>query len=141
MSMTLWISPNAPGLTLPSACAAFPSFAFRIVTRRAADHIRKARRRRSGLAAFAAEPKAAAAEAVETIEAKASGNAVAAAIARLPGEQRAALSLFYLEDLSIAEIAAALGVPAGAVKTRLMAAREKLRDALGVTKEDIHEQA
>jgi RNA polymerase sigma-70 factor (ECF subfamily) len=59
----------------------------------------------------------------------------------LPAEQRAAIALFYLEDLSVAEIAAALGVPAGTVKTRLMAARDRLRSALGVTKETEHEQA
>ena len=45
-------------------------------------------------------------------------------------EQRAAVALFYNEDLSVAEIAVALSVPAGTVKTRLMHARSKLRAAL-----------
>jgi RNA polymerase sigma-70 factor (ECF subfamily) len=65
---------------------------------------------------------------------------VNAALATLPAEQRAAIALFYLEDLSVAEIAAALGVPAGTVKTRLMAARDKLRVALGATMETENEQ-
>ena len=48
----------------------------------------------------------------------------------LPAPQRAALSLFYLEDLSVAEIAVALDVPPGTVKTRLMYARRKIRARL-----------
>jgi RNA polymerase sigma-70 factor (ECF subfamily) len=56
--------------------------------------------------------------------------AVRRAIRTLPAEQQAAIALFYLEDMSIAEVAVALDVPAGTVKTRLMHARRKLRDAL-----------
>jgi len=67
------------------------------------------------------------------------GASLSAALATLPAEQRAAVALFYLEDLSVADMAVALGVPAGTVKTRLMAAREKLRLALGVDKEEQHE--
>ena len=56
--------------------------------------------------------------------------ALARALAALPPEQRAAVALFHLEDMSIAETAIALNVPAGTVKTRLMHARRKLRAAL-----------
>jgi RNA polymerase sigma-70 factor (ECF subfamily) len=49
----------------------------------------------------------------------------------LPAEQQAAVALFYLEEMSVAEVAVALDVPAGTVKTRLMHARRKLRAALG----------
>ena len=52
------------------------------------------------------------------------------AIRTLPPEQQAAIALFYLEDMSVAEVAVALDVPAGTVKTRLMHARRKLRGAL-----------
>ena len=55
---------------------------------------------------------------------------MARALAALPPDQRAAIALFHLEDLSIAETAIALNVPAGTVKTRLMHARRKLRAAL-----------
>ena len=55
---------------------------------------------------------------------------VAAAISKLPAPQRAALALFYIEDLSIAEIAIATDVPPGTVKTRLMHARRKVRELL-----------
>jgi RNA polymerase sigma-70 factor (ECF subfamily) len=45
----------------------------------------------------------------------------------LPADQRAAISLFYQEGFSIAEIAEALCTPAGTVKTRLFHARCALR--------------
>ena len=51
------------------------------------------------------------------------------AIRMLPAEQQAAIALFYLEEMSVAEVAVALDVPAGTVKTRLMHARRKLRGA------------
>ncbi len=115
--------------------AAFPAFAFRVVTRRAADAIRRAQRNRAGVAALAAEPQARC-TASDALEATASAPSINALLARLPAEQRAAIALFYLEELSIAEIAAALGVPAGTIKTRLMAAREKLKIALGAMEGD-----
>jgi RNA polymerase sigma factor (sigma-70 family) len=48
----------------------------------------------------------------------------------LPPDQGSAVALFYLEEMSVAEVAVALNVPAGTVKTRLMHARRKLRAAL-----------
>ncbi len=56
---------------------------------------------------------------------------VAAALKRLPPEQRVAASLFFGEELSVAEIAAITGVPAGTVKSRLFAARKALREVFG----------
>jgi RNA polymerase sigma-70 factor (ECF subfamily) len=126
----------AAGLKRLDDCAAFPAFAFRVVTRRAADHVRARQRRRKLEAAIAAEPVAP----PELNEASASARALQSALAGLPADQRAAIALFYLEDLSVAEIAAALDVPAGTVKTRLMAAREKLKSAFGVEKEMTDEQ-
>jgi RNA polymerase sigma-70 factor (ECF subfamily) len=120
--------------------AAFPAFALRITTRRAADAIRRARRRRSGEAAFAIEPREICSNG-EISESAADLGVVSTALAALPHDQRAAVALFYLEDMSVAEIAVALDVPAGTVKTRLMAAREKLKAALGVEKETLREQA
>ena len=127
----------ARGIRRLDDSAAFPAFAFRIVTRRAADHIRASRRRRALDAAVATEPQAP----FELDESAGSARALQRALAALPAEQRAAIALFYQEDLSVAEIAAALGVPAGTVKTRLMAARQKLKAALSVEKETINEQA
>lgn len=69
-------------------------------------------------------------DAVARMEAAADAGPLARAIVGLPANQRAAVALFYLEGFSVAEIAAATGVPAGTVKTRLMHARTKLRAAL-----------
>lgn len=126
----------ARGIKRLDDSAAFPAFAFRIVTRRAADHIRSRRKSRALEAAVAAEPVAT----LELSDASASRRALQTALAALPPDQRAAIALFYLEDLSVAEIAAALDVPAGTIKTRLMAARDKLKAAFGVEKETIDEQ-
>lgn len=52
------------------------------------------------------------------------------ALQALPLRQRAALSLFYVEDLSMAEIADALGVSVGTVKSHLHRARLALRSVM-----------
>jgi len=49
-----------------------------------------------------------------------------AALRRLPFEQREALVLHYLADLSVAAIAVRLGSPAGTVKARLARGRQAL---------------
>lgn len=49
---------------------------------------------------------------------------------RLPIVERDALTLFYLRELSLAEIADVLGVPVGTVKSRLFRARRLLRREL-----------
>ena len=55
---------------------------------------------------------------------------VRSAVANLPRGQRAAVLLFYLAGLSHLEVAEHLGVPVGAVKTRLHKARLHLRRTL-----------
>jgi RNA polymerase sigma factor (sigma-70 family) len=51
-------------------------------------------------------------------------------LARLPEEQRAALLLVAVEDLSYAEAAKVLNVPVGTVMSRLSRARERLQQEL-----------
>ena len=51
-------------------------------------------------------------------------------LARLPAAERDVLSLFYLEELSLDEVARALAVPVGTVKSRLFRARHSLRHQL-----------
>ncbi|HVQ91052.1 MAG TPA: sigma-70 region 4 domain-containing protein, partial [Mycobacteriales bacterium] len=55
---------------------------------------------------------------------------VGAAIRRLPEQQRVTLALAAAGDLTSAEIAGALGVPAGTVRYRLSEARRTLAAAL-----------
>lgn len=53
-------------------------------------------------------------------------------LARLPGRQRTAATLFYLADLSISEIATVMNVSDGSVNRHLYRAREALRKTLEV---------
>src|SRR5215216_4946289 len=65
-----------------------------------------------------------AAEAAET------ARRVRRAVGRLPAGQRAAVVLFYLVGMAHREVAAALGIGVGAVKTRLHKGRAALREEL-----------
>ena len=57
--------------------------------------------------------------------------AVTGALQRLPQPQRQVVALHYLLDMPVADVAAALGVPAGTVKARLSRARTTLAGLLG----------
>jgi RNA polymerase sigma-70 factor, ECF subfamily len=54
--------------------------------------------------------------------------------AALDGPEGEVLRLMYVEDRSVADVAALLGVPAGTVKSRAHRARRMLRAALGGTR-------
>lgn len=105
---------------------AFPAWAYRIVSRRCAKLIGRAQRQRQLEEAVLAEPT------MQTSDAEAATDIekLRAAIRTLPAGQRAAVALFHLEEMSISEVAVALDIPAGTVKTRLMHARHKLRAVL-----------
>lgn len=53
------------------------------------------------------------------------------AVKRLPADSRAVIFFYYVDECSIAEIAALLGIPEGTVKSRLFAARALLRRMMG----------
>jgi RNA polymerase sigma-70 factor, ECF subfamily len=55
---------------------------------------------------------------------------LASLLGRLPAQQRIAAALFYVEDLSVGEVAEAMDLSEGAVKYHLHAARSTLRGAL-----------
>ena len=58
------------------------------------------------------------------------GDALRDALARLPLRQRIAVVLYYLDDRSVADVAAIMGVSEGTVKRHLFRAREVLRSAV-----------
>jgi RNA polymerase sigma factor (sigma-70 family) len=110
--------------------AEFPAWIYGIATRKCVDTIRvgtRRRRLRVRLGTFVG--------AVGDGQARPIGVEdrmdLATGIARLPPEQRAVVHLFYGEDLSIEEVASALAIPAGTVKSRLYHARETLKRHMG----------
>lgn len=107
--------------------AAFPAWAYRIVSRQCARRIAGLQRDRALGRDLAAQPEAP----PGTPDAPgAEIDRLRAAIRALPAAQRAAVALYHFEEMSVAETAVALDVPAGTVKTRLMHARRALRTAL-----------
>jgi RNA polymerase sigma factor (sigma-70 family) len=77
-------------------------------------------------------------EAVERTDAGAQHRELAAALAGLRRDEREILLLHAWAELTDAEIAAALDVPVGTVKSRLSRTREKLRNQLhGVGQEPV----
>jgi len=67
---------------------------------------------------------------VDPIDREADLAALDLALDTLPLAERDLLTLFYLRDLSLAELADALSVPVGTVKSRLFRARNLLRAAI-----------
>jgi RNA polymerase sigma-70 factor, ECF subfamily len=63
--------------------------------------------------------------------------ALISALARVPPQQRLALVLHYVGDLSVDEIAHELGCPPGSVKSRLSRGREALAALLGDSSDDV----
>ena len=103
--------------------ARFAPWAFGILRRRCADAIRRhtADHSRDG-----GEPDQAQATAALPDEAL----AIARAMADLPPDQRLAAQLFFVEGLTLAEIAEVQQVPEGTAKSRLFHARRRLKAAL-----------
>jgi RNA polymerase sigma-70 factor (ECF subfamily) len=64
-------------------------------------------------------------------------DALRKAIETLPPEQRLVLARFYFEELGVTDIAAAMEVPTGTVKTWLFRARESLRARLSTQVENL----
>ena len=115
------------GLQRLDDTAAFPAWAYRIISRRAVDAIRKIQKHRKINQAYASELKTVP---LSSSPKETDNTPLRQAIAELPPKQRAAIALFYLEDFSVAQTAVALSVPVGTVKTRLMKARQTLRAVL-----------
>ncbi|MET7826981.1 RNA polymerase sigma factor [Streptomyces sp. NPDC005386] len=70
-------------------------------------------------------------QADERVTAEASQQALAGAIAALPGKDRHVMLLVAWADFTYQECADALGVPVGTVRSRLNRARRRMRTALG----------
>jgi RNA polymerase sigma-70 factor (ECF subfamily) len=115
------------GLSRLEDPARFRAWIYAIAARKCADALR-------GKYRLAAIAESAEAMNVAAADAQRDSNDrldVLAAMKRLPVEQRIAVSLYFGEEMSVAEIAAIAGAPEGTVKSRLFAARKALRQSLG----------
>ena len=109
----------------------FRSWAFQVAANKCRDWIRRRSRERQGIERFRTEPAPAAESPTEASDAPAWGHGtVRAALAELPSGHRAAMELYYLEELSVADIARTLGIAPGTVKSRLFHARRNCRLAM-----------
>ncbi len=97
---------------------AFPKWVYRIVSNKCADQIRTRQRQRRVEEESASAEDEAVNDTVLSLE---------EALTRLPGVTRALLALHYSDGYDMGEIAEIFGIPEGTVKSRLSAARERLR--------------
>lgn len=100
----------------------------RVAINRLRDHGRKKVRGERAMARLGAEDA--------VFDAEPESMDLAAVLGQLPQQQRIAAALFYVEELSVAEIAESMGLSAGAVKYHLHAARDRLRSVLAPYAED-----
>jgi RNA polymerase sigma-70 factor (ECF subfamily) len=104
----------------------FTTWMYRVATNAALDEAR--RRRRRPLAAEHLPERPAVADATDAVDARLD---VDAALATLPADYRAAVALRDLAGLDYAEIAAALDIPIGTVRSRIARGRAALADRIG----------
>lgn len=110
--------------------ARFRSWAYRIVRNKCADWTRRRVIRRNAADEICETTAAACANPSHETDSTGDVARLRDALAELPNEQRAILSLHYLDGMSVAEIARVLGVPNGTVKSRLYHARNRLKQML-----------
>lgn len=106
------------GLAKLNDPARFRAWAYRITTNKAADWIREKTSRRQAVLLEVQDLKQPS-EHVTT---------VAELLGLMEPAKRAALCLYYFENLSVAEMSYALDIPQGTVKSRLHAARQELKE-------------
>ena len=101
----------------------FGAWMRRIATNAALDHLRAGRHERASMSADDTLP-APSREDADT------NDAIAAAFRRLPADLQIVAALALLEDQPYADIADALGIPEGTVKSRVFRATRMLREEL-----------
>lgn len=124
------------GLPSYKGVSRLSTWIYSLALRRVSDHFRSPHRRELPLGAPGDEtfPQLPAPASVPAPDAQAvlrcEDRRVSRALARLPPRERAVLLAYYLGEMPVAEIAAALGVPENTVKTRLHRGRLALRKEL-----------
>ena len=125
----------ARGLGRLADPAAFGAWALRITGRRCADWIARRQRLRQRFEALEA-----AADVPSPVTAPADDvSLLRETLRRLGAEQRTLLAMYYVDDMPLRQIAYALGIPVGTIKSRLYHARKLLRAELE-TRDGTHQR-
>ncbi len=125
VSQEAWLA-IVRGLRKLNDPACFRRWAYQIVSRRCADWVRARQRQRATITNLVEEPAA-----VETPEITDHRIALLQqALAKLASQDRTMLAMHYLEKMSLQEIAEALLIPMGTVKSRLHYSLMRLRRVL-----------
>ena len=103
--------------------ARFRPWVYRIVTRKAHDWIGARVRARTQQAEPAGEPTTTAGPSKLDVSVD-----LESVLQRLLVRSRVVLTLYYLEDLGVSEVAQVLGLPVGTVKSRLHQARNEFKE-------------
>jgi RNA polymerase sigma-70 factor (ECF subfamily) len=109
--------------------AALGTWIYRISVNTCYDQIRKAKRRPSESLPDYIDPSDPSAE--DALDSAALRPEIERALLEVPDEFRAAVVLFDIEGLGMAEVAKILGVPVGTVKSRVFRGRRLLAKRLG----------
>ena len=99
----------------------FSTWLFRIAYNCFIDHCRKARPEQTDVEEAAAIPAPDASDSAFRYQ------QLYQALEKLPEKEKAAIALFYFEELSIKEISAILNIPQGTVKYHLSSGRQHLK--------------
>jgi RNA polymerase sigma factor (sigma-70 family) len=126
---TAWIAiiRGLAGLNDP---ACFRRWAYRIVGFKSADWVRTRQRQRAETGPMASEPTDSRESLDQSQETRDDIATLRTALKRLSLDQRTILSMFYVEEMSLTEIAQSLALPLGTVKSRLHYARLALKEIL-----------
>jgi len=108
----------------------FKAWLYAIAANVARDHFKSADNRRTDSMAENFDAPADVALDANLVAAE-EAQSVARALGALPDHQREAVVLRYYQDLSLPEIADALGIPVGTVKSRLSLGLKKMKELLG----------
>jgi len=119
-----WVA-VAGGIARLQDAAAFRAWAYRIVSNKSRDWVRRQARRRRLAEDYGQMQRAAGSGDPDAACERCS--ALREALARLPGKDRAILSLQYEEGFGVADIVEILGIPEGTVKSRIHYAKVRLR--------------
>ncbi len=129
VSQDVWLG-AITGLGRREPVRNFSAWLYRIAHNKVISHLRKKGRLDKHQEALPETIEELPAEVGDPIGAADDGRLVRECLQGLPLAQREALSLFYLDDLSLGDIAHILDVPQGTVQSRLHYGRTKMKDLL-----------